>query len=51
MKMDDGSMKMDHCCMAGMGKIVHESVVDGVKETFKIMNMKSNMMKRRGLIT
>lgn len=41
---DHGSMNMDHGGhMMDKGKPVHEEVVDGVKVTFKVMNMKEHM--------
>jgi hypothetical protein len=47
MKMDhdNGSMKMDHKKggMMSMGKLAHQEVVDGVKATFKIMDIKAKM--------
>ena len=44
MEHEHGSMKMEHGKgMMGMGKVVYEEVVDGVKATFKIMDMKEHM--------
>ncbi len=43
--MDHGSMDMglgDHSMME-MGTVAHQEVVDGVKATFKVMNMKDHM--------
>src|SRR5450759_4266097 len=42
MPMDHGSMKMEH---AGhmMGNVVHEEVVDGVKATFSVIDIKAKM--------
>jgi len=43
--MDQGSMKMDHGGMMAMGKLAHEEVVDGVKATFRIIDIKEKMEK------
>jgi len=44
MPMDHGSMKMDHGGgMMAMGKLAHEEVVDGVKATFKVIDIKAKM--------
>jgi hypothetical protein len=44
MPMDHGSMKMEHGSgMMAMGKLAHEEVVDGVKATFKIIDIKAKM--------
>jgi hypothetical protein len=44
MEHEHGSMKMEHGGgMMAMGKVVYEEVVDGVKATFKIMDMKEHM--------
>ena len=44
MPMDHGSMKMEHGGgMMAMGKLVHEEVVDGIKATFKIIDIKAKM--------
>jgi phage tail sheath gpL-like len=44
MPMDHGSMKMDHGGgMMAMGKLAHEEVVDGVKATFNIIDIKAKM--------
>ena len=44
MPMDHGSMKMEHGGgMMAMGKLAHEEVVDGVKATFKIIDIKAKM--------
>jgi hypothetical protein len=49
MPMDHGSMKMDHGSMKmkhgvhSMGKVTHEEVVDGVKATYMIMDIKAKM--------
>ena len=44
MQMDHGSMKMDHGGgMMAMGKLAHEEVVDGVKATFKVIDIKAKM--------
>jgi hypothetical protein len=42
MPMDHGSMKMEHGGHT-MGKAAHEEVVDGVKATFKVMDIKVKM--------
>jgi hypothetical protein len=39
---DHGSMKMDHGMMS-MGKVAHEEVVDGVKATFEVLDIKAKM--------
>ena len=41
--MDHGSMKMEHGGMMSMGKLAHEEVVDGVKATFNIIDIKAKM--------
>ena len=44
MPMDHGSMKMEHGGgMMAMGKLAYEEVVDGVKATFKIIDIKAKM--------
>ena len=44
MPMAQGSMKMEHGGgMMAMGKLAHEEVVDGVKATFKIIDIKAKM--------
>jgi hypothetical protein len=44
MPMDHGSMKMDHGGgMMVMGKLAHEEVVDGVKATFNVIDIKAKM--------
>ena len=43
MPMEHGSMKMEHGGGHMMGKVAHEEVVDGVKATFKIMDVKAKM--------
>jgi hypothetical protein len=44
MPMDHGSMKMEHGSgMMAMGNLAHEEVVDGVKTTFKIIDIKAKM--------
>ncbi len=44
MPMDHGSMKMDHGGgMMAMGKLAHEEVVDGVKATFNVIDIKAKM--------
>jgi hypothetical protein len=44
MPMDHGSMKMDHGKgMMAMGKLAHEEVVDGVKATFNVIDIKAKM--------
>ena len=45
MDMDHGSMKMEHGGAAAMGKVVHEEVVDGVKATFRVLDIKAKMEK------
>ncbi len=40
--MDHGSMNMDHGMMS-MGKVAHEEVVDGVKATFEVLDIKVKM--------
>ncbi|HJV64486.1 MAG TPA: hypothetical protein VJ550_02005 [Geomonas sp.] len=46
MNMDHGSMKMDHGeGMMSHGKVIHEQVVDGVKGTFTLLDIKSKMEK------
>ena len=41
---DHGSMKMDHDSgMTGKGKAAHEEVVDGVKATFSLFDIKAKM--------
>jgi hypothetical protein len=40
---DHGSMKMDHGGMMAMGKLAHEEVVDGVKATFEVLDIKAKM--------
>jgi hypothetical protein len=44
MPMDHGSMKMDHDGgMMAMGRTAHEEVVDGVKATFKVIDIREKM--------
>lgn len=49
MKMDHGSTSMDHGSMKMehgghmMGKVAHEEVVDGVKVTFSVLDIKAKM--------
>ena len=44
MPMDHGSMKMDHGGgMMATGKLAHEEVVDGVKATFSVLDIKAKM--------
>jgi hypothetical protein len=43
MPMDHGSMKMEHGGMMSMGKLAHEEVVDGVKATFKVIDIQAKM--------
>jgi|WetSurMetagenome_2_1015567.scaffolds.fasta_scaffold137606_2 hypothetical protein len=44
MPMDQGSMKMEHGGgMMAMGKLAHEEVVDGVKATFNVIDIKAKM--------
>jgi hypothetical protein len=38
-----GPKHMDHRGMAGKGAAAHDEVVDGVKTTFKVMDMKEHM--------
>jgi hypothetical protein len=42
MPMDHGAMKMEHGGHM-MGKVAHEEVVDGVKATFKFLDIKAKM--------
>lgn len=42
MPMDHGSMKMEHGGHM-MGKVAHEEVVDGVKATFSVLDIKAKM--------
>jgi hypothetical protein len=42
MDMEHGSMKMEHGGHM-MGKVVHEEVVDGVKATFSVLDIKAKM--------
>lgn len=41
--MDHESMKMEHGGMMSMGKLAHEEVVDGVKATFNVIDIKAKM--------
>ena len=43
MDMEHGSMKMEHGGMMSMGKLAHEEVVDGVKATFRVIDIKAKM--------
>jgi hypothetical protein len=44
MPMDHGSMKMDHDGgMMAMGTMAHEEVVDGVKATFRVIDIQKKM--------
>lgn len=43
MDMDHGSMKMDHGSM--MGHVVHKEVVNGVKASFSVMDIKAKMQQ------
>jgi hypothetical protein len=46
MPMDDGSMNMDHGSgMMSMGKLAHVEVIDGVKATFRVIDIKAKMEK------
>ena len=45
MEHDHGSMNMEHGGMMSMGKLAHEEVVDGVKATFRIIDIRSKMEK------
>lgn len=46
MEHDHGSMKMEHSeGMMSMGKLAHEGVVDGVKATFRVIDIKAKMAK------
>lgn len=40
---EHGSMHEGHGGMMGKGAVAHEEVVDGVKATFKVMDMKDHM--------
>ena len=44
MEMEHGSMKMEHGGHM-MGKVAHEEVVDGVKATFSVLDIKAKMEK------
>jgi len=44
MDMDHGSMNMEHGG-AAVGKVAHEEVVDGVKATFRVLDIKAKMEK------
>ena len=43
MDMEHGYMKMEHGGMMSMGKLAHEEVVDGVKATFKVIDIQKKM--------
>jgi len=44
MPMEHGSMKMEHGGgMMAMGKLAHEEVVDGVRATFNVIDIKAKM--------
>jgi hypothetical protein len=44
MPMDHGSMKMEHVGgMMAMGKTAHDEVVDGVRATFNVIDIKAKM--------
>jgi hypothetical protein len=44
MPMEHGSMKMEHGGgMMAMGKLAHEEVVDGIKATFRVIDIKAKM--------
>ena len=43
MDMEHGPMKMEHGGMMSMGKLAHEEVVDGVKATFKVIDIQAKM--------
>lgn len=45
MDMEQGSVQMDHAGMMSMGKLAHEEVVDGVKTTFRVIDIKAKMQK------
>ena len=38
-----GAMKMEHGGMMSMGKVAHVGVVDGVKATFEVLDIKAKM--------
>ena len=38
-----GAMKMEHGGMMSMGKLAHEEVVDGVKATFRVIDIQQKM--------
>jgi hypothetical protein len=40
---EHGSMDMGHGGMMSMGKVAHEEVVDGVKATFEVLDIKAKM--------
>ncbi|MBW4056636.1 MAG: hypothetical protein HIU83_14780 [Proteobacteria bacterium] len=43
MPMDHGSMKMEHGSMMSMGTLAHEYVVNGVKATFRVIDIQKKM--------
>src|SRR5512146_51672 len=43
MPMDHGAMKMEHGGGHMMGKVAHVQVVDGVKATFSVLDIKAKM--------
>ena len=43
MPMDHGSMKMEHNGMMSKGTLAHEEVVDGVKATFRVIDIQQKM--------
>jgi hypothetical protein len=45
--MDHDSMPMEHGGMMSMGNLAHEEVVDGVKETFRVIDIQQKMKEMR----
>lgn len=43
MDMDHGSMNMEHGGMAAMGKVIHTQTEQGVKATFRLIDMREKM--------
>jgi hypothetical protein len=43
MPMEHGSMKMEHGAMMSMGTQAHQEVVEGVKATFNVIDIKAKM--------
>jgi hypothetical protein len=40
---EHGSMEMDHSGVMSMGKLIHTETVDGVKATFRLIDLKERM--------